>query len=312
MKKILLTLLFSLLLQPTAQAAETLRLGILPVVDSMVLYAALDEGYFREAGLDVQLVLFQSGLERDAAVQAKTLDGYLGEIGAPILHRILGLDFTIVATTYYSNPRSRMFGLVTSPKYAAATTKDLKGADIAISHGTIVDYLLGSFLQAGGLAETDITRRDIRKIPVRVQMLLAGQVDAALLPEPLLSVVEKAGGKVLLDDRIFSKPLAIIALTSSKAQPQTVMAFQAAFKKAAEKINADPAYARELLLRYKLIPEALRADFTPPYFDVERVPALLPSREEFALYLNWMVDRGLGASKMTGGGPRYEDVVFQP
>ena len=34
---------------------------------------------------------------------------------------------------------------------------------------------------------------EIKKIPIRLQMLLSGQVTAALLPEPLLTLAETHG-----------------------------------------------------------------------------------------------------------------------
>ena len=308
MKKSLLVLcLFAFLASPV-QAAEKLRLGVLPVVDVVVLYTARDEGYFRDAGLEVELVPFQSALEKDAAVQAGTLDGYFGEISNPVLHRLAGMDYVIIATTYFSNPKTRMFGLIASPESTATTVAELKGGGVAMSRGTIIDYLLGYFIKAGGLTEADIDRRDIRKIAMRVQMLLAGKVDAALLPEPLLSIAEKQGGKVLLDDRVFSRPLAIIALARKKTDPATVKAFREAYAKAVAKVNAAPDSARETLLRYKLIPPTL-TDFTPPFFDPARVPNEPPSREEYAAYLNWLRDSGMVGEAAL---PSYEDIVFQP
>ncbi len=308
MKKSFLVLcLFAFFASPV-QAAEKLRLGILPVVDVVVLYTARDEGYFRDAGLEVELVPFQSALEKDAAVQAGTLDGYFGEISNPVLHRLAGMDYVIIATTYFSNPKTRMFGLIASPDSTATTVAELKGGGIAMSRGTIIDYLLGYFIKAGGLTEADIDRRDIRKIAMRVQMLLAGKVDAALLPEPLLSIAEKQGAKVLLDDRGFSRPLAIIAFARQKTDPATVKAFREAYAKAVAKVNANPDNARETLLRYKLIPPTL-TDFTPPFFDPARVPNEPPSREEYAAYLNWLRDSGMVGEAAL---PSYEDIVFQP
>ncbi len=313
MKRILFAALLALLLPSIAQAAQSLRIGTLPVVDSLLLHVAKEEGFFRDAGLDVEIATFQSALEKDAAVQAGTLDAYLGEISGPILQRSAGLDYLIVATTYFTNRHSRMFGLVTSPALKAESVEDLRGKSVAMSRGTIIDYLLDPFLKTGGLQTRDVTERDIRKIPARVQMLLAGQVDAALLPEPLLSVVETAGGEVLLDDRQFDMPMAIIAFSRAKADPATVAAFQKAFARAAAEVNGDQAKAREALLRLKLIPESLARTFTVPYFDPEKVPYGLPDRADYESYVAWLGRLGMLPKGKDGRieAPTYESVVFQ-
>ena len=42
--------------------AETVRIGVLPVLDALPLQVATQDGLFREQGLDVELVPFQSAL----------------------------------------------------------------------------------------------------------------------------------------------------------------------------------------------------------------------------------------------------------
>ena len=54
--------------------AEALRIGALPAADSIVLYVAQDKGFFKEAGLDVEIIPFKSALEIGAAMRAKKLD----------------------------------------------------------------------------------------------------------------------------------------------------------------------------------------------------------------------------------------------
>ena len=91
-----------------------------------------------------------------------------------------GSPQAIVATTSHSSPDNRCFGLVVSPKSKAQTLADLKGKDIAVSSATIIDFLLAQLLQQEGAAPYFLNRQDIRQIPVRLQMLLSGQIESAL------------------------------------------------------------------------------------------------------------------------------------
>lgn len=46
----------------------TLNIGTMPAPDSLPLYVAQKEGYFKDQGLDVKLTNFKSPKERDAAI----------------------------------------------------------------------------------------------------------------------------------------------------------------------------------------------------------------------------------------------------
>ena len=300
---------------PDARAEKRLTIGLLPIADTLLLHVADREGYFAEQGLKVELVSFQSALEKDAAAQAGRLDGHFCEISSVIVQRAAGLPFVVVAATSHTGKKSRMFGLVTSPASAGLTLEDLRGKSIAVARQTIVDFLTGVFLAEAKLPDDYLVRRDIRKIPVRIQMLLAGQVDAALLPEPLLSMAEQGGGRVLLDDRNLDMPLAVIALTDAMADRETVPAFRAALKKAAEAVNRAPESYRPLMLELRLIPPQLAETFKMPYLDTAKIPDTLPSPALFQAYVDWLTKSDVldetGARPGAPTSPRYEDVVWQ-
>ncbi len=98
-----------------ARAQEPLKLGILPVVDTLPLLVGETEGLFAKAGLTVELVTFQRALERDAALQAGQLDGYFSDILNTLLLIRAGQDLRIVTTVFHTHPDFRMFGIVAAP-----------------------------------------------------------------------------------------------------------------------------------------------------------------------------------------------------
>lgn len=306
-----------ILLAPVAQAEQRLTIGLLPIADTLLLHVADREGYFTEQNLHVELISFQSALEKDAAAQAGKLDGHFCEISSVIVQRAAGLPFVVVASTSHTNKDSRMFGLVTSPGSADLTLAEFQGKNLAIARQTIVDFLTDVFLAEAGLPENYLIRRDIRKIPVRIQMLLANQVDAALIPEPLLSVAEQGGGRVLLDDRDLDMPLAVIALTAAKADPETVRGFRAALTKAAQAVNRAPESYRPMMLELRLIPPQLADSFQMPLLDTAKIPDTLPSPALFEAYVQWLIKNGVLADSEADSRPgalvppRYEDVIWQ-
>ena len=297
-----------------AHAQTQLKIGLLPIHDTLLFHVAKKNGYFAAEGLEVELVPFHSALEKDAAARAGQLDGHYSDLPSVIIQHAGGSPFVVVASTSYTNPQHRMFGLVTSPKTSAQSLDELKGKKLAVARQSIVDYLSDVLIVQAKHNPNLMDRQDIRKIPVRLQLLLSGQMDVALLPEPLLSVVENAGGKVLLDDRTLDMPLAFLALTKKKATPEVVGSLHRALIKAGESINSDLVASNQLLLEFGLIPIQLAKTFKLPMVDLSKIPHTLPSQELYDSYGNWLVKSGVLASGKLPGDypvlPPYQAVVL--
>ena len=272
-----------------ARAQEPLRLGILPVVDTLPLLVGETEGLFAKAGVPVELVSFQSALERDAALQAGQLDGYFGDILNTILLIRAGQDIKIVTTVFHTHPDFRMFGIVAAPGAELTSLADLAGRQVAISKATIIEYLLDRLLAARGLPPDYVEKLEIKKIPIRMQMLMADQVPAALLPEPLLSLAEFKGGTVLLDDRGLDTSETILALSKDVLlRPGVAEAFLAVYGQAVRRINQDPETYKDLLMARTRFPMPVKERFRVPVFP-EPGP---PSAADVAAVQDWLATSG--------------------
>ena len=273
----------------------SMKIGVLPAADSLALHVAADEGLFAGQGLSVELVPFQSAIELGAAVRARAVDGYFGDIINVVLLHESGVPQTIVATTSYASGEDgvRFFGIAVSPGSSRRAVTELQGREVAIGRATIVDFLLDSMLEREGLPSGYVEHLDIRQIPVRLQMLMAGQVEAAVLPEPLLSLVEARGAHVVLDDRKLTMPLAVVAFARDQAVPERVRPFQAALAEAMRRINARPEVYLKVMEAKKLLPAGAAAAYRMVRFDPAHTPYGLPTPEEMRTVLNWMQARGL-------------------
>jgi len=274
-------------------SALALKIGALPAADSLVLYVAQEEGLFAAQGLEVEVVPFQSALEQAAAVRAGAVQGYFGDIMNVLLMHESGVPQRIIATSSYSAPGARFFGIALAPRSAVDYPEALTGAKVAIGRATIVEYMLDCMLESRNLPLDTVERLDIKQIPVRLHMLLAGQIDAAVLPEPLLSLTETRGARVILDNRGLSMPLAVVALTRDQADEKTVQAFQKALAGSMEKINADPETYRALMQSKKLLPRGAETAYRMLRFDPAHTPLPIPSEEEISHVASWMVKTGL-------------------
>ena len=300
-----LLLAAALMVPRLAAAAERLRIGILPVVDTLPLQVADVAGDFAAQGLPVELMAFQSALERDAALQAGELDGYFGDLLNTILLMRAGEHLRIVTTVFRTHPDHRMFGVVTAPGSPLVTAGDLAGRAVAISRATIIEYLLDRLLAAGGVDPGAVEKQDIKKIPLRLQMVLAGQVPAALLPEPLLTLAESKGGRVLLDDRALDMSETILALTGKALErnPDLGPRFLAAYRAAVERINAAPENFKDLLVSRTQFPLPVKDRYRVPVFP----PVAPPSPADVAAVQDWLEANGMGGARLD-----YADVVLNP
>jgi NitT/TauT family transport system substrate-binding protein len=300
-----------------ALAAEgtAIRIGTLPVADSVALHVAKRQGYFSQRGLAVELVPFQSAMEKDAAALAGAIDGHFCEIGSVIIQRSMELPFQAVAASSHTG-KARNFGLVTRPGSRAKAIGDLEGASLAIARPYIVDYLTDAFLLSRGLPLGFFDRRDIKKIPLRYQMLVTGQVEAALFPEPLLSMAEREGGTVVMDDTGLDMPLAVIALRDTLGT-EAIVAAREALAEAVAWINQNQQATRNLMAELGLIPPALGHGYVLPEFNPSLIPWCLPSEELFGSYVDWLArskalaPKGAPSDGRLRAAPAYADAVFQ-
>jgi NitT/TauT family transport system substrate-binding protein len=67
----------------SAQAAETIRIGYIPVLGSSALFVLDGKGWAKEAGLDVELVRFTSGPQAIQALTSGRIDGYVAGVLPP-------------------------------------------------------------------------------------------------------------------------------------------------------------------------------------------------------------------------------------
>lgn len=290
--------------------AQSLNIGVLPAADSIVLYTASDGGFFQDEGLEVNIIPFKSALEIGAAMRSGQLDGHFGDLMNVLTQNETGVKQTVVLTTTHTTPEQRSFALLVSPQKSAAieALSDLNGTATAMSSATIIEYLLDRMKATRKLPDGALSNQEIRQIPIRMQMLLSGKVDTALLPEPLVTVVENAGGRVIWDDRDLDETLAVVALKKEAATKETVAAFRRAVAVAAAKCEEKPERTRELMIKRRLLPEKAAQSYTMVRFSLfgrENGLPPLPSEEEIKRVGEWMAEHG-----MLKAVPAWSDVVF--
>ena len=164
--------------------------SISPAVSAFAL--ARDRGYYRQEGLDVQLVLIPSALGMQALLAGNIKFSTAG--GSGLLPILRGAPVKYVFTTF-SRP---MFWLYARPEIRSV--ENLRGKKVGVSGiGSGPDSLLREILKKHGLDGG----RDVVVLPVgsgtgRFFALQAGSVDAAMLSVPANLLAQDAGYRELV------------------------------------------------------------------------------------------------------------------
>jgi NitT/TauT family transport system substrate-binding protein len=271
----------------SARASGPLRVGVLPDADSLPLLVAQAEGLFAQAGVEVSLLPFNTAVERDAALQAGAIDGAVTDLLAVALAARGGFDIRATSLT------DGRYGIVASPGSGIASLAALAGKPIGISSNTIIQYAAETMLARAGVATADIRGLAIPKIQLRMELLLAGQLDAACLPEPLLSVA-RAKGAVLLaasDDAGLGAGVIAFSKAAIEGRLADIAAFYRGYASAADSIDAKPDSYRGFLVDKAGFPAEVRDSFR---FILYKKPRL-PSDADIDSVLSWMRAKGLSA-----------------
>jgi NitT/TauT family transport system substrate-binding protein len=211
--------------------------SVLRAIDTAPVWQAVDAGYFREEGLDVQLVNARSGpAALDAVIGDSVKIGftsYPAAFSAEQKKKVRG-GLMIVADGYAAAEETFMILAAPGSGIRAGQPRDLAGKTIAVSAtGTISDLGTMEVLNVHGVSPQSVKWKPLAFAEMERQLAL-GNVDAAVMVEPFITTARRNLGETapVVGD-VASGPLEGIALAGWVATrdfagkyPRTLAAFQ--------------------------------------------------------------------------------------
>ena len=171
-----------------AQSLEKVRIGMpslsLSFIAPQVAYA---QGFFREEGIDAEIIRIATNVGI-AAVTTKEI-GYTTAVGAGLRSAVKGLPLKVIM---YFNGRP-LHVLVAKPelKNLAGLRKKVVGF---AGYGDSTEFMLRAMLrQAGMELEKDVQAFQVSGSGQRLQALVSGRLDAAIVPPPFNFEAESRG-----------------------------------------------------------------------------------------------------------------------
>ena len=181
-----------------AQAADKVAVGTGGSVSDAPFYIAYDKGFFKDEGLDVDLIVLDSGAKVIAPLGTGELDVGSGALSVGFWNALVrGIKFRIVADRGHAQPGylyQTVFmrkDLVDSGQFKSL--KDLKGLRMGFAaQGVTSLSLLNEAAKYAGIKFEDITPVYL-SFPQQIAALQNKALDGTLLIEPQATVAVNAG-----------------------------------------------------------------------------------------------------------------------
>jgi NitT/TauT family transport system substrate-binding protein len=270
-----LPLLFGAAGAPRAAEVTKIRVATEPIIDTAPFEAAIEKGYFRDEGIEIEAVPVLGGAAALPALAAGKLDISTSNIITAILGAAQGFDFKIVAAGDATRAEPPdLAGLVAKPSSTMTSCKDLEGKRLAVSarRGGIWLYARGCIAATGGDPEK-VTYIEV-PFPQMIDAVKQGRVDAAFVVEPFFTAGIKSEDVkfVAWPYNTVLKNAPIMEWVSSNqfiaANPDAVARFVRAYQRGAAWINTNAGTDEWITMvsKYtKIAPEFIRHVAAPVY-----------------------------------------------
>ncbi|QKO22737.1 ABC transporter substrate-binding protein [Rhodoferax sp. BAB1] len=254
-----------------AQSGPKIRIGYWPIAAGLPFYAAIEKGYFKEAGLDVEALRFAGAQQVMEAVLSDRADGTsngtgsaniaIGELAAPGTFKIF--------CSNPSNVKNVLDEIIVPAASPAKTLADLKGKRIGSGPGIQNVTLAKTVLERGGATGATVVELPIGQ---HVAALAAGQLDGCYTLEPTGTIGRLNGTTRVLEAGVISKYVlgdamapwfggsASLSSAFIKKNPEAAKKFIAAYGKGVDYVRKNNVEARQYLKGYTAIEGALTAE----------------------------------------------------
>jgi len=188
----------------TARADQPLKatIGVLRLSSSAPVFIAQDKGYFRDAGLDIELKFFDAAQPIAVATTSGDVDFGITAFTAGLYNLAGKGTLKVIGGMSRDKAGYPLIGYFASNKaYAAGLTtpKDLAGKRVAVTQvGSSFHYALGLLADKYGFKLSDVKIVPLQSLSNAAAALKGETVDAALLPISTARPLVDSGGAKLL------------------------------------------------------------------------------------------------------------------
>jgi NitT/TauT family transport system substrate-binding protein len=275
-----------------------LRIGMMSSSDVIPYVLINENGLADKYNFKLDLEVFTSAKDRDAALLAGELDGVLTDYIGVCMYQNASFDVRITGIT--DGDYLLLAGKTTGIK----DINDIKGKSIAISENTLIDYTLDNILVNNNLLSTDLIKEIIPRIPDRLELLRNDKIDLGLMPEPFATLALKDGAISLGSANEFGLYPAVSAFSKTALDEKTeaIHNLYEAYNEAVAYMNKiDMKEYEQTVIKAVGYPEEMIGKIVVKPFRT----STLPLKEDVDKAINWASHKGLCSANLT-----YDQMVY--
>ncbi len=285
----------------TQQETGSIRIGTMPTEDILPMWVAEQEGLFEKAGVNAEIVVFDSAQGLSAALTAGEVDIAMTDPMRAVKLCESGTDLSLEWITLGTTPQQGRFGVLTSADSGITSLADLatgtKGVGLAAN--TVPEYVFDKLCEQANIDPASIPVSEVASLPDRYGLVAAGQLDAAALPASMLALGQASGLVLLADDttgdNISQSVMVVRDAYDTGEGAKTLEAVREVWDEAASQINADPEKYRMLLVEKANLNEQVASTYVISEYPMARTAQGEPAYPPAQLIdpvLSWMSAKG--------------------
>lgn len=255
---------------------DKVTVGVIPILDVAPIYLGVEQGFFEERDIEVELTQAEGGAAIVPAVVSGQYQFGFSNVVSLLLAHSEGLPVKVVSNGNNSTgvDGEDFAALMVKADSPIQTAADLEGKTVAANTlQNIVDTSVrASVRNAGG----DPTKVKFTALPFPEQpaALEQGQVDAVFVVEPFQQAVLAAGGRKIASSYVDAAPNLAVALYFASQQlvgenPDLVRRFTEAMRESLSYADSHPDEARAIIASYTEIAPETIAELTLPKWPAE-------------------------------------------
>jgi len=247
-----------------AQSRTKARIGYWPISGGLAFFAAVERGFFAEAGIDMEAVRFAGPNQVVEAIVAGRIDGSangtssptlaLGDAQSPGLIQLICVNF--------ANATHVIDHILVPINSPLKSVKEIAGKRYACGPGINNVVLAKAVLEGAGVPNPTVIELPA---PQLLPSLAAGQIDAAYVLEPTAVIGRRQGISKILETAVISKYVfgdpqapwfggaASLRSAFVKANPDAAKRLVAAYAKGVEYVRTAKNEANQYLKGYTAI-----------------------------------------------------------
>jgi NitT/TauT family transport system substrate-binding protein len=243
-----LALVLPMMLATLPAHADTVKIALTKLLSYPSVPIAIERGYFKEQGIDAEMIYFDSAEPMSVALASGGVDFAVSGLGAAFYTLAAQGQIRLLASAAmeHGDGFSNLVFIGSNKAFDAGltTAHALPGHSFGVTQvGTSLQYALGLLAEKDGWAVSSVPIRPLQSIPNVITALVGGNVDAAIMPAtPLLPLID--GGKVKIigwASELIPGWMGSVAFTSKKHADQDgdmVKRFLTAYRKGSNDYHA--------------------------------------------------------------------------